>query len=174
MFNYNKIIVIGCSGSGKTTFSLKLAKLVSIPLYHLDGIYWKEDATHITRRKLKSAQKKIFKNDKWIIDGNFRSTLEMRIKEAELIFFFDIDTADCLNGAINRVKNKEERVDLPCELPVNDELITFIKNFNTDVKPLILKYFKKYHRKEVVTFHSRAEADVYIEKLSEDETGGRM
>lgn len=165
MCEYKKIIVIGCSGAGKTTFCLKLAQLLSIPLYHLDALYWNADATHISRRKFIAQQKRILKKNAWIIDGNYRNTLEMRIRAADLIFFFDIDTDECLNGAISRVENKEKRPDLSCELPVNDELLTFIKNFNTDVKPLILKYFDEYRKKDVITFLTRREADAYIESL---------
>ena len=36
MFPYKKIAVIGCPGSGKTTFSKKLAAITALPLYNLD------------------------------------------------------------------------------------------------------------------------------------------
>lgn len=159
--NYKKIIVIGCSGAGKTTFSKKLAQITDIPLYHLDSFYWKEDATHISRCDLIKKQKAVFKTDKWIIDGNFRNTLEMRVKESELIYFFDIPKDVCVQGVINR----NSRDELPCELPVNDELIGFIENFERDVKPFILNLFDKYSDKRIITFHSRNEADEYLEKL---------
>lgn len=160
-FSYKKIIVIGCSGAGKTTFSKKLAQITDIPLYHLDSFYWKKDATHIPRCELIKKQKAVFKTDKWIIDGNFRNTLEMRIKESELIYFFDIPKDVCVQGVINR----NSRDELPCELPVNDELIGFIESFERDVKPFILNLFDKYSDKRIITFHSRNEADEYLEKL---------
>ena len=161
MFNFKKIIVIGCSGSGKTTFSRRLNKIISIPAYYLDSVYWNEDATHISRVEFIKKQEEIFRKKEWIIDGNYRNTLEMRIKEADLIFFFDIPVADCLDG----VKFRTYRPELPCDLPVDDELISFVENFNTDVKPVILKHFEKYSDKKIITFKSRAEADEYLEKL---------
>ena len=37
--NYgNKIIVLGCPGSGKSTFSKKLHELTQLPLIHLDNV----------------------------------------------------------------------------------------------------------------------------------------
>ena len=36
-----KIVVLGCGGSGKSTFSKKLGVLLDIPIYHLDTFYWK-------------------------------------------------------------------------------------------------------------------------------------
>lgn len=68
----------------------------------------------------------------------------------------------CINGAKGRIGNRPE---MPCELPVNEELINFIKNFNSDIKPLILALINK-HGKKVITFHSHQEADNYIEKLN--------
>ena len=44
-----KIIVLGCSGSGKSTFAVQLHNITKLPLYHLDNIWWKRDRTHISR-----------------------------------------------------------------------------------------------------------------------------
>lgn len=87
MFPYKKIAVIGCPGSGKTTFSKQLATITKLPLYQLDLIYWKCDATHLSRPEFKQKQKEIVSNDEWIIDGNFKRTLEIRIKMPSLFIF---------------------------------------------------------------------------------------
>ncbi len=161
---YKKIIVIGCSGSGKSTFSKKLAEITKLPLYYLDLIYWNKDCTHISRRELIKKQKAIVKNDAWIIDGNFRSTLKYRIKEAELIFFFDLPTQTCINGVLSR----SEREDMPCVLPVDNEFIDYIKNFNTDCRPIIYELFKKYPDKRVITFYSHNDVDDFIDNLAKE------
>lgn len=161
MFNYKKIIVIGCPGAGKSTFSRKLHNVTQIKLFHLDALYWNKDCTHITRKELIAKQKEIFKLDSYIIDGNFKSTLEMRIKEADVVFLFDLPTEICIEGAKNRKGNKPE---MPCELPSNDELIAFIKNFNADVMPIMKDLFQKYSS-NVIAFHSHKQADDYIKNL---------
>lgn len=162
----NKIIVIGCPGAGKSTFSRKLADKTGLPLYHLDAIYWKEDCSHISRRRLIAEQKKILNGDSYIIDGNFKSTLEMRVKEAETVFLFDLPTEDCIYGVTHREGNRPE---MPCELPCNDELIDFVRSFNTDVKPTIDNLLKKYS-KDVIVFHSRKEVDLYLSQIKNDLT----
>lgn len=97
MFSYKKIIVIGCSGAGKSTFRRKLHKVAGIELFHSDAMYWNKDGTHITRGKLINKQKETFKKDRFIIDGNFRNALEIRIADADLIFFFDLPTEVCIH-----------------------------------------------------------------------------
>lgn len=111
MFDYKKVVVIGCPGAGKSTFSRKLHTVTNLPLFHMDAIYWNKDCTHITREELIEKQKKIFEIDSFIIDGNFKSTLELRIKEADIVFLFDLPTETCIDGAKNRKGNRPE---MPC------------------------------------------------------------
>lgn len=44
-----KIIVIGCPGSGKSTFSKALNKITGIPLFHLDMMFWNADKTTVEK-----------------------------------------------------------------------------------------------------------------------------
>lgn len=161
MFNYKKVAVIGCSGAGKSTFSRKLAAITKLPLCYLDMLYWNSDGTHITREEFITKQESIFSEDSWIMDGNYRGTLEYRIKEAELIFFFDLPTDVCINGVLTR----GEREDMPCNLPADDELIDYIKNYDINCKPIVYKLFEKYPDKKVITFYSHKETDSYIADL---------
>ena len=75
-----KAIVIGCPGSGKTTFAEKLNKQTGLPLYYLDAIWHKPDRTHISREEFDRRLAEIFDTDEWIIYGNYSRTLESRIQ----------------------------------------------------------------------------------------------
>lgn len=43
MNKVKRISVIGGSGTGKTTLSDNLSKVLNIPVYHLDGIHYLEN-----------------------------------------------------------------------------------------------------------------------------------
>ena len=106
-----KVIVIGCPGSGKTTFAEKLNKKTGLPLYYLDAIWHKPDKTHIDRENFDEQISRIFDASEWIIDGNYNRTIEMRLQQCDTVFLFDLPTDVCIQGARDRLG--ERRYDLP-------------------------------------------------------------
>ena len=74
-----KIIVIGCPGSGKSTFSRELHERTRIPLYHLDMLFWNADKTTVEKSVFIERLNELLDKDEWILDGNFNSTMELRM-----------------------------------------------------------------------------------------------
>lgn len=161
----NKVIIIGCPGSGKTTFAEKLQKCTGLPLYYLDAIWHKPNKTHIPREEFDRKIGEIFETPKWIIDGNYKRTIEMRMKQSDTVFLFDLPVEVCLQGVTDRVG--KERYDLPwLETEVDPEFKQFIEDFPKDTLPYIYELIEKYKDgKRVIIFKSREEADGFIEKL---------
>lgn len=83
-------MIIGCPGAGKSTFGRELAKITGLPLYHLDLIWHRADRTTVSREEFDMRLSEIMKQEKWIIDGNYKRTLPVRLKEADTVFFLTI------------------------------------------------------------------------------------
>ena len=161
-----KIIVIGCPGSGKSTFSRSLQKVIKIPLFHLDLLYWNADRTIVEESIFHQRINEIIQKDEWIIDGNYGSTMELRLQECDTVFFLDYPLEVCLNGIKER-KGKI-RLDMPWQEKEDEEDIefnTFVKNFNMQNRPKIIELLKKYSYKEIHIFKNRNEADEFIYQL---------
>ncbi|MBE6771846.1 MAG: adenylate kinase [Ruminococcaceae bacterium] len=160
-----KIIVIGCPGSGKTTFAEKLNKCTGLPLYYLDAIWHKPDKTHISREEYDERVAEIFKTPEWIIDGNYNRTIEMRIQQCDTIFLFDLPTEVCIQGATDRLG--KGRYDMPwIEKEIDPAFLKFIEEFPVNSLPKIYELIDKYNaKKQVIIFKSREDSDAYIKQL---------
>ena len=164
-----KVIVIGCPGSGKSTFSKKLNEITNIPLYHLDLMYWNNDKTIVEKEVFLNKIVETLKKDSWIIDGNYRSTMELRMKEADTIFFLDMPTKLCLES--ERLRRGKPREDLPSYLieeGEDEEFVNLITNFQDNQRHLIVEILDKHKDKNIVTFKSREEVENYLLKLASE------
>lgn len=160
-----KVIIIGCPGSGKTTFAEKLNKYTGLPLFYLDAIWHKPDKTHISRENFDESVSEIFLMPEWIIDGNYNRTIEARLQQCDTVFLFDLPTEICLQGATERLG--KGRYDLPwIEKELNPEFESFIKGFAEKSLPRIYELIEKYKaNKQVIIFKSREDADEYLKNI---------
>ena len=156
-----RIMIIGCPGSGKSTLARALAAKTGLPLYCLDMMYWNPDRTTKPKEKFRAALRQTVKLPEWIIDGNYNSTLELRMEACDTVIFLDYPLDVCLSGVEER--RGKPRADMPwVEIEPDLEFIEFIKKFNEENRPRILGLLEQYKDKNIIVFTSRAEADKFI------------
>ena len=159
-----KVIVIGCPGSGKSSFSRALHKKTGIPIHHLDMMFWNGDKTTVEKSIFRERLSAVLEKDEWIIDGNYGSTMELRLAASDTVFFLDYPLEICLDGISER--RGKPRSDMPWfETEEDAEFIEYIKSYNEKERPKVLDLFGKYSEKSIVIFESREEADGYLSRL---------
>ena len=157
-----RIVVIGCPGSGKSTLARALHERTGIPLYHLDMLYWNEDKTTVDKATFRSRLAAVLREGRWIIDGNYSSTMEERIALSDTVIFLDYPTELCLEGV--RQRRGMPRSDMPwIELEEDTEFIKFIESFATAERPKILALLDRYAPTRTVhIFKTREEAERFF------------
>ena len=156
-----RVIVIGCPGSGKSTVSRALHNKTGIPLYHLDMMYWNADKTTVDKSVFLGRLSAVLAKDEWIIDGNYGSTMELRMAACDTVIFLDYPLDVCLDGI--KARRGKPRSDMPwIETEEDAEFIEFIKNYNEHQKPKVLELFEKYSDKNIVILRSREQADAFL------------
>jgi len=156
-----KVIVIGCPGSGKSTVSRALHNKTGIPLYHLDMMYWNADKTTVEKSVFLERLSAVLEKDEWIIDGNYGSTMELRMAACDTVIFLDYPLGICLDGIKER--RGKPRSDMPwIETEEDAEFIEFVKNYNEQQKPKVLGLLEKYSDKNIIILGSREQADAFL------------
>ena len=159
-----KILVIGCPGSGKSTFSKNLRDITGLPLFHLDNIWWKPDRSHISREEFDRKLDEILLTDRWMIDGNYSRTYEVRFQACDTVIFLDYPVDVCMNGIKERVG--KHRADIPWTEPTLDpELVKLVERYETDNRPVVLSLLAKYSDVNRFVFRSRLEAAEWMRGL---------
>lgn len=157
-----KIIIIGCPGSGKSTFARKLRDTTGLPLYYLDMIWHKPDHTNVSTEEFDEKLTDILCKDKWIIDGNYNRTLEMRLAKCDTVFLLDFKTEVCLAGAESRIGKKREEMPW-IETEFEEEFKQWILDFSKNQLPYIYEKINQYNQdKKIIIFKSRNEMDEYL------------
>ena len=159
-----KVIVIGCPGSGKSTFARALHEITKIPLFYLDMLYWNADKTTVDKAVFRKRLSKVLQKDEWIIDGNYNSTMELRMQACDTVIFLDYSTEVCLSGV--RERRGKSRPDMPwVELEEDAEFMEYIRLFNADSRPRVVALLSQYANKEIHIFKNRLEADDFLQSV---------
>lgn len=157
-----KVIIIGCPGAGKSTFARKLRDMTGLPLYYLDQIWHKPDRTTVSRPEFDTALGEILADDEWIIDGNYKRTLERRMAACDTVFFLDYPVDVCLSGAAARVGQTREEMPWT-ETELRPDLEQYIRDFAATQLPHAYQLLEQYRAgRNVVLFHSREDADAWL------------
>ena len=164
MKNYdvgNRIIIIGCPGSGKSRLSELLQKRTGLPLFHLDALWWKEDRTHVSRAAFDDALQAILQGEKWIVDGDYSRTHEVRFSACDTVIFLDFPEEICMKGIAERIGQKRD--DLPwVEHELDPELVELVQTYPEKNRPEVCSLIERYPEKKVLIFHTREEVDAWI------------
>ena len=154
----DRICIIGGSGTGKTTLANNLGKQLNLPIYHIDGIHhlqnWeirdKEERDKIILEKTAE--------DKWIIDGTYRSTLKQRLERSDFVIYLDYSTIAQVKGTFRRfVKNHgKEKPEIPgCKEKMDWKFFWWVVNWRKNKRQMIIETLKQIDNEKIHIFKTR-------------------
>ncbi len=98
-----KIAILGFSGSGKSTLAKRLGALFCIPVLYLDTVQFEANWVLRDRDEARRIVSDFMKQEKWVIDGNYRSFLQKeRLDQADHILFLNFSRLNCVWRAYKR------------------------------------------------------------------------
>ena len=166
-----KVIVLGNSGSGKSTFTTLLADKLHIDFLHLDPLVYKYSWDNPEFEEMEKRVEELIYKDSWIVDGNFLNNALNRFKECDTIFFLDLNRFVCMNSVIKRHKkykgkHRDSRSDDCDEKLTLSYLKWVVRDFYKTSRKIILKYIKDHPEKKVVILKNRRQVNNYLKEVN--------
>ncbi len=97
-----RIVIIGSSGSGKSTLARQLGHSLKLPVIHLDKHFWHPGWVGTPHDIWEAKVREMVSGEQWIIDGNYRGTLDIRLRAADTVIFLDLPRWVCAWRATKR------------------------------------------------------------------------
>ena len=166
-----RILVIGSSGAGKSTFSRRLNEINGIEIIHLDKLFWKPNWIEPSKEEWKETLEKAMSRKAWIMDGNYSGTLEMRLAACEAVIFLDMPRTVCVCRVIKRVALSygKTRPDMAenCAEQFDWEFIKWVWDFKNRSKPKMERLLKEFEgEKTIIRLKSKREVENFLANYS--------
>lgn len=161
-------MIIGNCGSGKSTLSTKLGKKLKIEVTHLDKIYWKPNWVKPDKKEWESLQRKLVQKKSWIIDGNYKSSMDIRLTAADTVIFLDFPKLLCFYRVIKRriIYRNGPRPEMPSYLKeqISFQFIKWILSYPR--QSIVIKLDKVRSEKQIIILRTPREVENFVNQLS--------
>ncbi len=85
-----RFVVVGSTGSGKTTTAQHLARALGIPQVELDALHWGPDWTRAEPETLRRRVEDAVSGDAWVVDGNYSAVQDIVWPRATTLVWLDL------------------------------------------------------------------------------------
>ena len=165
-----RIIIIGCGGSGKSTLARELGERTGLPVVHLDRIFWSPgDWKHLERAEFDALLEAELEKPRWIMDGNFDRTLEVRLQRCDTVIWLDYNRLVCIGGWLQRVRRYRgtSRPDMGpgCNEWLDPEFFRWLWTFNRKNRKKYQTLLQRQTGKEIHIFKNRRQLRHWLKNL---------
>jgi adenylate kinase family enzyme len=102
----NRIVVIGTTGSGKTTLAEQLAQLWQVPHIELDMLHWGPNWTKTPLDIFRERTRQAVMADAWVTDGNYSKVRDIIWGRADTIIWLDYSLPVILQRLFRRTTRR--------------------------------------------------------------------
>ena len=153
-----RVLVVGSPGAGKTVLATRLAATLGLPLVHLDREFHRPGWVEPPLEEWVARVEELIAGEEWVLDGNYGSTMELRLSRADTAIFLDLPTATCVAGVLQRVLRWRGRTrpDMAegCPEQLDGEFLRYTLRFRRDTRPRVVERLSRFDG-DVVVLRSR-------------------
>ena len=143
-----RVAIVGSCGAGKSTLAKSLGEKLNLPVIHLDAYYWQPGWQETDAFQWQQIQQELIKGDRWIADGNYGGTIDLRLAAADTIIWLDFNRYTCISRVLKRYLKYPGKVrpDMAAGCPerLSWDFIKYVWNFPLAHRPKIVDRLAKY------------------------------
>ena len=165
-----RILVIGSSGAGKSLFSQRLGEATGLPVIHLDRHFWSSGWVEPDRTEWRNKVVELLTGDRWIVDGNYSNTLELRLEKCDTVVFLDFSRVLCTWRVLKRAwqYRGRSRPDIAegCHEKIDLSFLNWTWNYPTRSRPGVLRKLSTVsERVRIITLRTDREVEMFLNSL---------
>lgn len=163
-----RVVIVGSGGAGKSTFAQALGEVTDLPVVHLDRYFWKPGWVETPRDEWSKRQSELFAGDRWIADGNYGGTFDVRFSLADTVIIVARSRLACVASAVGRcVRNHGTPVQAEgCPERFQLEFYRWIWNYHRDSRPRLDAALARHRHLHTVELTSRKAMRGFLESIS--------
>lgn len=166
-----RVLVLGCPGAGKSTLARSLGEALSLPVVHLDKLWWKSGWVNRTEGEFDALLDAVLLGEEWVIDGNYLRTLPRRLERCDAVVLLDYPRRVCLLRALRRILSWRGRTrpDMAADCPerLDGEFVRWIWEFHRTQRPQVLELLDGWTGEKHV-FRSPKDCARFLAKLERE------
>ena len=166
-------LIAGCSGAGKSTLARAVGHILGLPVIHLDHHFWNAGWVETPRADWEEKNQQLIASDRWVIDGNYAGSLDIRLRRAQHLVLIDTPPWRCLTRVLRRYRRHrvEGRPDVPDDCPErlpDLEFISYILSYRRRSRPRVLRKVAAHPNVDLTVLRSDAEIQSFLARLRRD------
>ena len=164
-----RILIIGCGGAGKSTLARQLGEKLSLPVVHLDRLYWKPGWVQESREEFDRKLAQELDKGRWILDGNFNRTMPQRMAKCDTVIYLDFPRVTCLLGVMKRILTTYGKVrpDMGdgCPERFDLEFLQWVWNYNKNNREQIYRLLDGANHAQKIILKNRYTVKQFLKNL---------
>jgi len=163
----DRVAVVGSGGAGKSTFARDLGARTAIPVVHLDRSFWHPGWVETPRNEWREVQAGLVAADRWILDGNYGGTLDVRFERADTVIVLGLARWRCVARVLRRsVANLGRSVQAEaCPERIDPAFARWVWRYPVDSRPRLDAAIARHPHLDVVELTSPAEVRRFLDQV---------
>ncbi|MCX4785421.1 topology modulation protein [Streptomyces sp. NBC_01221] len=168
-----KVAIVGCGGSGKSHVARELGRILDAPVTHLDAAFYDDEWNALLMEKFADLQGEVVSQPRWVIDGNYNSTLQIRLEACDTVVLMDVSTVAALYGILSRqIRHGAGHKGKGVHNRIHWGVIKYVATYRRKMRPRVMAKIEEFAagRADVVLLANRRQTRRWLRKAAAEQS----